>query len=81
MAASILINSLVATVTRSVLLGLGANLHIAECEVNLSCNNLGQAGATVLELCLPELTNLSSLDISDNGKSPVMVTGKILRQN
>jgi len=52
---------------RSVLLGIASNHALKDVTLNLSGNGLGTAGSHVLEVCLPTVANVSTLDLSDNG--------------
>ena len=52
---------------RHLLLGIGSNTNMSELELDLSRNSLGLAGAQVLELCVPDIMSIASLDLSDNG--------------
>jgi len=60
---------LVAVLCRSVLLGIACNEVVKDLKLNLSGNCLAESGATeVLEVSLPTVSNIASLDISDNSK-------------
>jgi Ran GTPase-activating protein (RanGAP) involved in mRNA processing and transport len=48
-------------------LGISANITLKDVEVNLSGNALGSGGLQILEACLPTISNISVLDLSDNG--------------
>jgi len=50
-------------------MGITSNITSRDIEVNLSGNTLGTTGGQVLEDCLPIVSNISSLDLSDNGNS------------
>ena len=50
------------------MLGLCSNGEIKAVDLNLRGNDMRGAGAQVLEVCLPDLKNIASLDISDNGQ-------------
>ncbi|XP_045568960.1 F-actin-uncapping protein LRRC16A-like [Salmo salar] len=56
---------------KALLLGLASNPNIKEVSLDLSCCELGHClrsgGSQILEGCIAELPNISSLDISDNG--------------
>ncbi|KAG7466520.1 F-actin-uncapping LRRC16A-like isoform X1 [Solea senegalensis] len=52
---------------KSLLLGLGCNPNLSEVSLDLSCCELRSAGSQILEGCIAEIPNISSLDISDNG--------------
>ena len=55
---------------RQLLLGLASNGSACEVHLDISCNSLGSNGASLLESCLPEITCLQGLDISENGNDP-----------
>lgn len=40
---------------------------MSELELDLSRNMLGLGGAQILEMCVPDIMSISSLDLSDNG--------------
>jgi len=65
---------------RSILLGVGSNTSLNDVELDLSSNALGSSAAAcqMLEACLPNVGNITSLDISDNGWSPSSVLYKKL---
>ncbi|XP_072226044.1 F-actin-uncapping protein LRRC16A [Leuresthes tenuis] len=52
---------------KALLLGLGCNPNISDVSLDLSCCELRSAGSQILEGCIAEIPNISSLDISDNG--------------
>ncbi|XP_030408424.1 F-actin-uncapping protein LRRC16A isoform X6 [Gopherus evgoodei] len=56
---------------KALLLGLACNLNLKEVSLDLSSCELGHClrsgGAQVLEGCIAEIHNITSLDISDNG--------------
>ncbi|XP_056141611.1 LOW QUALITY PROTEIN: F-actin-uncapping protein LRRC16A-like [Lampris incognitus] len=56
---------------KALLLGLASNPNLREVSVDLSCCELGHClrsgGSQILEGCIAEIPNISSLDISDNG--------------
>ncbi|XP_029919534.1 F-actin-uncapping protein LRRC16A isoform X2 [Myripristis murdjan] len=52
---------------KSLLLGLGCNPNLSEVSLDLSSCELRSAGSQILEGCIAEIPNISSLDISDNG--------------
>ncbi|XP_041422275.1 F-actin-uncapping protein LRRC16A isoform X4 [Xenopus laevis] len=52
---------------KALLLGLACNPNLKEVSLDLSNCELRSAGAQVLEGCIAEIHNISSLDISDNG--------------
>ncbi|XP_030067980.1 F-actin-uncapping protein LRRC16A isoform X3 [Microcaecilia unicolor] len=52
---------------KALLLGLASNPNLKEVSLDLSSCELRSAGAQVLEGCIAEIHNISSLDISDNG--------------
>ncbi len=49
------------------LLGLACNESTSNVELNLSCNSLGAAGASVLENCIGGVRCVTRLDLSENG--------------
>uniref|UniRef100_A0A671TH92 F-actin-uncapping protein LRRC16A-like n=1 Tax=Sparus aurata TaxID=8175 RepID=A0A671TH92_SPAAU len=51
---------------KSLLLGLGCNPNLSDVSLDLSCCELRSAGSQILEGCIAEIPNISSLDISDN---------------
>ncbi|KAG8004830.1 F-actin-uncapping protein LRRC16A, partial [Nibea albiflora] len=52
---------------KALLLGLGCNPKLSDVSLDLSCCELRSAGSQILEGCVAEIPNISSLDISDNG--------------
>ncbi|XP_075172184.1 F-actin-uncapping protein LRRC16A [Anomaloglossus baeobatrachus] len=52
---------------KALLLGLACNLNLKEVSLDLSNCELRSGGAQVLEGCIAEIHNITSLDISDNG--------------
>ncbi|KAJ8278274.1 hypothetical protein GJAV_G00085820 [Gymnothorax javanicus] len=52
---------------RALFLGLSSNPHITDLHLDISGCELRSAGAGVLEECLPRLSSIATLDISDNG--------------
>uniref|UniRef100_A0AAY4CIG9 F-actin-uncapping protein LRRC16A n=1 Tax=Denticeps clupeoides TaxID=299321 RepID=A0AAY4CIG9_9TELE len=52
---------------KALLLGLASNPNLKEVSLDLSSCELRSAGAQILEGCIAEIPNISSLDISDNG--------------
>ncbi|XP_031429460.1 F-actin-uncapping protein LRRC16A isoform X1 [Clupea harengus] len=63
---------------KALLLGLASNPNIKEVSLDLSCCELGHClrsgGCQILEGCIAEIPNISSLDISDNGLDSDMAT-------
>ncbi|XP_031441755.1 F-actin-uncapping protein LRRC16A [Clupea harengus] len=51
---------------KALLLGIASNTNLKEVSVDLSNCELRSAGSQILEGCIAEVTNISSLDISDN---------------
>ena len=51
---------------KHLLLGLACNENIKDVELNISNNNLGSAGAVVMENALPGIKCVSRLDLSEN---------------
>uniref|UniRef100_A0A8C9XT96 Capping protein regulator and myosin 1 linker 1 n=1 Tax=Sander lucioperca TaxID=283035 RepID=A0A8C9XT96_SANLU len=51
---------------KALLLGLASNLNLKEVSLDLSCCELRSGGSQILEGCIAEIPNISSLDISDN---------------
>uniref|UniRef100_A0A3Q2PG90 CARMIL C-terminal domain-containing protein n=1 Tax=Fundulus heteroclitus TaxID=8078 RepID=A0A3Q2PG90_FUNHE len=58
--------SLICFVCRSLLLGLGCNPNLSDVSLDLSSCELRSGGSQILEGCIAEIPNISSLDISDN---------------
>ncbi|KAG5849766.1 hypothetical protein ANANG_G00075190 [Anguilla anguilla] len=52
---------------RALFLGLSSNPHINDLHLDISGCELRSTGAVVLEECLPRLSSIATLDISDNG--------------
>ncbi|XP_034031124.1 F-actin-uncapping protein LRRC16A-like isoform X2 [Thalassophryne amazonica] len=56
---------------KALLLGLACNPNLKDVSLDLSCCELGHClrsgGSQILEGCIAEIPNISSLDISDNG--------------
>ncbi|CAM4588346.1 F-actin-uncapping protein LRRC16A isoform X1 [Lepidochelys kempii] len=52
---------------KALLLGLACNPNLKEVSLDLSSCELRSGGAQVLEGCIAEVHNITSLDISDNG--------------
>ncbi|CAL9705468.1 unnamed protein product [Knipowitschia caucasica] len=56
---------------KALLLGLASNVNVKDVSLDLSCCELGHClrsgGSQILESCIAEIPNISSLDISDNG--------------
>uniref|UniRef100_A0A3Q3WG84 Uncharacterized protein n=1 Tax=Mola mola TaxID=94237 RepID=A0A3Q3WG84_MOLML len=52
---------------KALLLGLASNINLKEVSLDLSCCELRSGGSQILEGCIAEIPNISSLDISDNG--------------
>ncbi|XP_076826559.1 F-actin-uncapping protein LRRC16A-like [Brachyhypopomus gauderio] len=52
---------------KALLLGLASNPNLKEVMLDLSCCELRSGGSQILEGCIAEIPNISSLDISDNG--------------
>ncbi|XP_068425638.1 F-actin-uncapping protein LRRC16A-like isoform X2 [Clinocottus analis] len=52
---------------KALLLGLASNVNVKEVSLDLSCCELRSGGSQILEGCIAEIPNISSLDISDNG--------------
>ncbi|XP_031429474.1 F-actin-uncapping protein LRRC16A isoform X3 [Clupea harengus] len=59
---------------KALLLGLASNPNIKEVSLDLSCCELRSGGCQILEGCIAEIPNISSLDISDNGLDSDMAT-------
>ncbi|XP_068567524.1 F-actin-uncapping protein LRRC16A isoform X2 [Cebidichthys violaceus] len=51
---------------KALLLGLGCNPNLSDVSLDLSCCELRSGGSQILEGCVAEIPNISSLDISDN---------------
>uniref|UniRef100_A0A8C6L8U5 Capping protein regulator and myosin 1 linker 1 n=1 Tax=Nothobranchius furzeri TaxID=105023 RepID=A0A8C6L8U5_NOTFU len=52
---------------KALLLGLASNPSLKEVSLDLSCCELRSGGSQILESCIAEIPNISSLDLSDNG--------------
>lgn len=52
---------------KALLLGLASNPNVKDVALDLSCCELRSGGSQILESCIAEIPNISSLDISDNG--------------
>ncbi|XP_072317443.1 F-actin-uncapping protein LRRC16A-like isoform X2 [Eucyclogobius newberryi] len=52
---------------KALLLGLASNVNVIDVSLDLSCCELRSGGSQILESCIAEIPNISSLDISDNG--------------
>ncbi|XP_017679681.1 PREDICTED: capping protein, Arp2/3 and myosin-I linker protein 2 [Lepidothrix coronata] len=63
-----------ADVVRALLQGLADNSHISDLHLDLSSCELRSAGAQVIQDLIPDASSISSLDLSDNGFDPDMVT-------
>ncbi|KPP65289.1 leucine-rich repeat-containing protein 16A-like [Scleropages formosus] len=59
---------------KALLLGLACNPNLKDVSLDLSCCELRSAGSQILEGCIAEIPNISSLDISDNGLDSDMTT-------
>uniref|UniRef100_A0A8B9LCU5 Capping protein regulator and myosin 1 linker 1 n=1 Tax=Astyanax mexicanus TaxID=7994 RepID=A0A8B9LCU5_ASTMX len=59
---------------KALLLGLASNASVKEVALDLSCCELRSGGSQILEGCIAEIPNISSLDISDNGLDSDMST-------
>ncbi|XP_069371927.1 F-actin-uncapping protein LRRC16A [Paralichthys olivaceus] len=59
---------------KSLLLGLGCNPNLSDVSLDLSCCELRSGGSQILEGCIAEIPNISSLDISDNGLDMDLIT-------
>ncbi|KAF4081602.1 hypothetical protein AMELA_G00163360 [Ameiurus melas] len=59
---------------KALLLGLACNPNLKEVSLDLSSCELRSAGAQILEGCIAEMPNISSLDISDNGLDSDLTT-------
>ncbi|XP_077431257.1 F-actin-uncapping protein LRRC16A-like isoform X2 [Vanacampus margaritifer] len=53
-------------VLKALLLGLASNPNVKDVSLDLSCCELRSGGSQILEGCIAEIPNISSLDISDN---------------
>ncbi|NXN14402.1 CARL2 protein, partial [Indicator maculatus] len=63
-----------ADAVRALLQGLADNSHISDLCLDLSSCELRSAGAQVIQDLIPDTSSISSLDLSDNGLDPDMVT-------
>ncbi|NXU57287.1 CARL2 protein, partial [Turnix velox] len=63
-----------ADAVRALLQGLADNSHISDLSLDLSNCELRSAGAQVIQDLIPDASSISSLDLSDNGFDPDMVT-------
>ncbi|XP_060742666.1 F-actin-uncapping protein LRRC16A isoform X2 [Tachysurus vachellii] len=59
---------------KALLLGLACNPNLKDISLDLSSCELRSAGSQILEGCIAELPNVSSLDISDNGLDSDLTT-------
>ncbi|XP_041101075.1 F-actin-uncapping protein LRRC16A-like isoform X2 [Polyodon spathula] len=59
---------------KSLLLGLACNPYLKDVSLDLSCCELRSGGSQILEGCIAEIPNISSLDISDNGLDSDLTT-------
>ncbi|XP_048882265.1 F-actin-uncapping protein LRRC16A-like isoform X4 [Brienomyrus brachyistius] len=59
---------------KALLLGLASNPSLRDVSLDLSCCELRSAGSQVLEGCIAEIPNVSSLDVSDNGLDSDLTT-------
>ncbi|XP_034016732.1 F-actin-uncapping protein LRRC16A isoform X2 [Thalassophryne amazonica] len=59
---------------KALLLGLGCNPNLSDVSLDLSCCELRSGGSQILEGCIAEIPNISSLDISDNGLDMDLIT-------
>ncbi|XP_064203904.1 F-actin-uncapping protein LRRC16A-like isoform X1 [Anguilla rostrata] len=59
---------------KALLLGLACNPNLKEVSLDLSGCELRSAGSQILEGCVAEIPNISSLDISDNGLDSDLTT-------
>ncbi|XP_076013240.1 F-actin-uncapping protein LRRC16A isoform X2 [Genypterus blacodes] len=59
---------------KALLLGLGCNPNLSDVSLDLSCCELRSPGSQILEGCIAEIPNISSLDISDNGLDMDLIT-------
>ncbi|KAM6995384.1 F-actin-uncapping protein LRRC16A-like isoform 1-T1 [Tautogolabrus adspersus] len=59
---------------KALLLGLASNINLKEVSLDLSCCELRSGGSQILEGCIAEIPNISSLDISDNGLDSDLAT-------
>ncbi|KAJ0003819.1 hypothetical protein NQD34_008917 [Periophthalmus magnuspinnatus] len=59
---------------KALLLGLGCNPNLSDVSLDLSGCDLRSGGSQILEGCIAEIPNITSLDISDNGLDMDLVT-------
>ncbi|XP_076862330.1 F-actin-uncapping protein LRRC16A [Brachyhypopomus gauderio] len=59
---------------KAMLLGLASNPNLKDISLDLSSCELRSAGSQILEGCIAEIPNISSLDISDNGLDSDLTT-------
>ncbi|MCI4381517.1 hypothetical protein PGIGA_G00252760 [Pangasianodon gigas] len=59
---------------KALLLGLACNPNLKDVSLDLSSCELRSAGSQILESCIAEIPNVSSLDISDNGLDSDLTT-------
>ncbi|XP_054461624.1 F-actin-uncapping protein LRRC16A [Anoplopoma fimbria] len=59
---------------KALLLGLGCNPNLSDVSLDLSCCELRSGGSQILEGCVAEIPNISSLDISDNSLDMDLIT-------
>uniref|UniRef100_UPI0037E75E8F F-actin-uncapping protein LRRC16A n=1 Tax=Semicossyphus pulcher TaxID=241346 RepID=UPI0037E75E8F len=59
---------------KGLLLGLGCNPSLSDVSLDLSCCELRSGGSQILEGCIAEIPNITSLDISDNGLDMDLIT-------
>ncbi|XP_072304433.1 F-actin-uncapping protein LRRC16A-like [Eucyclogobius newberryi] len=59
---------------KALLLGLGCNPNLRDVSLDLSSCDLRSSGSQILEGCIAEIPNITSLDISDNGLDMDLVT-------
>uniref|UniRef100_A0A4W4E7V9 CARMIL C-terminal domain-containing protein n=1 Tax=Electrophorus electricus TaxID=8005 RepID=A0A4W4E7V9_ELEEL len=59
---------------KALLLGLSSNTNLKDVSLDLSSCELRSAGSQILEGCIAEIPNISSLDISDNGLDSDLTT-------
>uniref|UniRef100_A0A6Q2YSC5 CARMIL C-terminal domain-containing protein n=1 Tax=Esox lucius TaxID=8010 RepID=A0A6Q2YSC5_ESOLU len=65
---------------KALLLGLASNPSLKEVSLDLSCCELRSGGSQILEGCIAEIPNISSLDISDNGQTKDIMSVDALGQ-
>ncbi|XP_060771302.1 F-actin-uncapping protein LRRC16A isoform X2 [Neoarius graeffei] len=59
---------------KALLLGLASNPNLKDVSLDLSSCELRSAGSQILEGCIAEIPNVSSLDIADNGLDSDLTT-------